>query len=53
MEHFNATKKAIANAPFLSFPDYSLPFHIATDASNTGAGGVLYQPRAVERLESH
>jgi hypothetical protein len=42
---FEMTKEAIARAPFLQFPDFSLPFHIATDASNDGVGGVLYQPR--------
>ena len=43
-EHYEATKRAIMNAPFLQFPDHTRPFHIATDASNTGVGGVLYQP---------
>ena len=32
------------SAPFLQYPDYTRPFHIATDASNTGVGGVLFQP---------
>jgi hypothetical protein len=44
-EHFELTKKAVYTAPFLQLPDYSRPFYIATDASNTGIGGVLYQPR--------
>ena len=44
IEHFNSTKVAISKAPFLKFPDFSKAFHIATDASNTGIGGVLYQP---------
>ena len=44
-ECFHATKDALQRAPFLQYPDYSRPFHIATDASNTGVGGVLYQPR--------
>jgi hypothetical protein len=43
-EAFELTKQALATAPFLHFPDFSRPFHIATDASNTGVGGVLYQP---------
>ena len=47
-EHFEATRTAILNAPFLKYPDYSRPFHIATDASNTGIGGVLYQPDTVD-----
>ncbi len=44
VHHFELTKQALARAPFLRFPDFSRPFHIATDASNTGVGGVLYQP---------
>jgi hypothetical protein len=44
VHHFELTKQALARAPFLKFPDFSRPFHIATDASNTGVGGVLYQP---------
>ena len=42
---FTLTKKAVMSAPFLQYPDYSKPFHIATDASNTGVGGVLFQPK--------
>jgi hypothetical protein len=44
VECFNTTKIAIANAPFLAFPNPSKRFVIACDASNTGVGGVLYQP---------
>lgn len=44
-EAFKLTKEAVAKAPFLQYPDYSRPFHIATDASNTGVGGVLFQPK--------
>ncbi len=44
IEHFEATKAAVLTSPFLQFPDFSRPFHLATDASNTGVGGVLYQP---------
>lgn len=45
-EDFNLVKHAIVHAPVLQFADFSKPFHIATDASNTGVGGVLYQPDA-------
>ena len=43
---FITLKHAICNAPFLQFPDFTLPFHVAPDASNTGVGGVLYQPKS-------
>ena len=41
---FALIKKAIAHAPHLKFPEFDRPFYVATDASNTGIGGVLYQP---------
>ena len=44
---FDTLKHAVCNAPFLQFPDFSLAFHLATDASYTGIGGVLYQPRSI------
>ena len=37
-------KRAFAAVPFLKFPDFNKRFVIATDASQTGVGGVLYQP---------
>lgn len=43
-EHFDLLKHALAHAPVLQFPDPNKPMCIATDASNTGVGGVLYQP---------
>ena len=46
LHHFEMLKKALCHAPFLRLPDFNRPFHIATDASNTGVGGVLYQPDA-------
>lgn len=42
--HFTLLKRAIAQAPVLRFPQPGLPFRLATDASRTGIGGVLYQP---------
>ena len=45
--HFDAIKQALATAPVLRFPDPKKPMCIATDASNTGVGGVLYQPDEV------
>ncbi len=51
---FDTLKDAVCRAPFLQFPDFTLPFHVATDASNTGMGGVLYQPRAAgEHVTAH
>ena len=37
-------KRAFANAPLLTFPDFKRRFVLACDASQTGIGGVLYQP---------
>jgi transposase InsO family protein len=45
-EHFNRLKEAIRRSPLLQYPDYMKPFHLATDASNTGIGAVLFQPKS-------
>ena len=37
-------KRAFSNAPLLTFPDFKKRFVLACDASQTGIGGVLYQP---------
>jgi hypothetical protein len=45
-QHFHATKDAVLRAPTLQFPDLQRAFHLACDASNTGVGGVLFQPKS-------
>ena len=45
---FEVVKEALLRSPVLSFPDFTRPFHIATDASQTGIGGVLFQPRSAD-----
>jgi len=42
--HWELFKRAFGSAPILSFPDFNKRFVIACDASQTGIGGVLYQP---------
>lgn len=46
IQDFESTKIAISTAPILTFPDFNKPFHIATDASNSGVGGILFQPKS-------
>ena len=43
-QQWDTLRRAFATAPFLTFPDFNKRFVIATDASQTGIGGVLYQP---------
>lgn len=42
-EAFHNMKNALISAPILTSPDFSRPFVIQTDASETGLGGVLTQ----------
>ena len=51
-EAFEKIKTALTSAPVLTFPDYSQPFQIHTDASLVGIGATLVQlinnkPRAI------
>ena len=34
-------REALSSTPILAYPDYTKPFVLDTDASNTGIGGVL------------
>jgi putative transposase len=40
---FKNLKYLVQRIPVLTFPDFSAPFYVATDASNLGIGAVLYQ----------
>jgi hypothetical protein len=41
---FYTIQRAFQTAPLLAYPDFNHRFVIASDSSNMGAGGVLYQP---------
>jgi hypothetical protein len=43
LQEFQSIKRDIAHAPLLHHINYDLPLFLATDASNLGVGGVLYQ----------
>lgn len=42
-ESINLLKKKLIIAPIMRFPNYDVPFHIHTDASNAGIAAVLMQ----------
>ena len=42
--HWQLWKRAFSTAPIISFPNPEKRFVLATDASQTGIGGILYQP---------
>ena len=42
-EAFVQLKEALSNPPVLKFPDFNLPFFVATDASEIGLGACLMQ----------
>jgi hypothetical protein len=47
---FNKLKTAMTNTPCLAYPDWDKPFHMETDASLVGAGAVLLQEQADNKL---
>ena len=49
-EAFVELKNALINKVTLSFPDFSKPFFLTTDASNVAIGGVLQQKDSCGRL---
>ncbi|XP_075908909.1 uncharacterized protein LOC142905723 [Petromyzon marinus] len=51
---FDSLRNALVTAPSLAYPDFSVPFVLDTDASNTGIGGVLSQKvDGIERVVAY
>ncbi|XP_041935239.1 uncharacterized protein LOC121697664 [Alosa sapidissima] len=46
---FSALKERLIHAPVLGYADFTLPFIVETDASNSGLGAVLSQEQAGQR----
>lgn len=49
-ESFNILKKVLAENMTLKMPDFTKKFHLATDASNYGIGGILFQHQGEEKV---
>ena len=49
-QQFELTKMALQRAPILKFPDFNKRFCVASDASNTGIGAVLFQPSSTDNI---
>jgi len=50
---FDTVRELLLGGIHLSPPDYSLPFHLATDASEDGKGGYLYQLPSIPIEDQH
>ena len=50
---FEILKAKLSMAPILRGPDWSLPFHISTNASDTTIGGVLSQKEGQAHYAIH
>jgi transposase InsO family protein len=50
---FDTARELLLGGIHLSPPDYSLPFHLATDASEDGKGGYLYQLPTIPIEDQH
>ena len=40
---FKSLKEKLISAPILAYPDFTIPFHLCTDASDVGIGAILSQ----------
>ena len=43
---FKKIKKKLTSSPVISFPDFTLPFSLTTDASDRACGAILMQETA-------